>query len=249
MDYPELYEHYESQINFNTLVCDHSQITVLEYARNICLKYVYDATTVYVLSTFFTIFLIVCIYTMLYIYRTEIKILLFVRFGWRILSKKNPLDEEDKKYDAFVSYHSSQDDFVVYEMLPNLEGTNPAYKLCVHFRDFPAGAAIVDNITESIENSKRTIVLLNDQFLISEWCRYEFQAAHFEALSNKMNSLILVLLEDVNPDLVDGGLKLYMKTRTYLRYDDPRFWDKLRFALPEKKQTENVNERIALESL
>ena len=32
-----------------------------------------------------------------YKYRTEIQILIFVRFGLRILSKKNQLDEEDKE--------------------------------------------------------------------------------------------------------------------------------------------------------
>ena len=236
-----------SEINSQSILCNESQIPVLEYTIDFCqnkslnstiqMLLVKDTTLVYGLSiglTIIAVVMIACI--VLYVYRAEIQILLFVRFGWRILSRNNQLDKKDKKYDAFVSYHNSQDEFVVNEMLPRLEGTSPVYKLCVHFRDFAVGAPIVDNITESIENSKRTILLLNNQFLASEWCRYEFQASHFQALSNKMNSLILVLLEEVNPTLIDGGLKHYMKTKTYLRYDDPRFWDKLRFALPDKEE-------------
>ncbi|CAI9716783.1 toll-like receptor Tollo [Octopus vulgaris] len=179
--------------------------------------------------------LILIITIVLYVYRQEIQLLIFIHFGYRFMSKKLIIDEENKLYDAFVSFDNSLDLFVLNELLPQLEQNDPPYKLCVHFRDFEVGLQITENIINSIENSKRTILLITDNFLKSEWCKYEFQTAHYDGLSQKMNTLIVVLFENINEELLDPDLKLYLKTKTYLKYDDPSFWNKLRFALPAKK--------------
>lgn len=181
--------------------------------------------------------LIFIITILLYVYRQEIQLLLFVHFGYRFMSKKLIIDEENKYYDAFVSFDNSLDLFVLNELLPRLEQNEPPFKLCVHFRDFEVGLQITENIINSIENSKRTILLITDSFLKSEWCKYEFQTAHYDGLSQKMNTLIVVLFENINEELLDPDLKLYLKTKTYLKYDDPWFWDKLRFSLPDKKNS------------
>ncbi|XP_014781364.1 toll-like receptor Tollo [Octopus bimaculoides] len=183
------------------------------------------------------IILIFLITFLVYAYRQEIQLLLFIHFGYRFMSKKLIIDEENKLYDAFVSFDNSLDLFVLNELLPQLEQNNPPFKLCVHFRDFEVGLQITENIINSIENSKRTILLITDNFLKSEWCKYEFQTAHYDGLSQKMNTLIVVLFENINEELLDPDLKLYLKTKTYLKYDDPWFWNKLRFALPAKKDS------------
>jgi len=58
-----------------------------------------------------------------------------------------------------------------------------------------------------------------------------------QALSEKANRLILVLMDDdlKDQDVHDEDLRVYMKMNTYLKYGDPWFWHKLKYALPHRK--------------
>ena len=78
----------------------------------------------------------------------------------------------------------------------------------MHFRDFPVGDAIADSITESVEASRRTLLLLSNNFVDSEWCRFEFRAAHQHVLREGGHRLIIVLLEDVAQDRLDPDLRV-----------------------------------------
>ena len=119
---------------------------------------------------------------------------------------------------------------MVHELVPRLE--NSGYKLCLHFRDFPIGACIADTIIDSIDNSKRTIMVVSNNFVESEWCQYEFKTAHHSVLQEKSQKIIMILMEALDSLKLDHDLKLYMKTKTYLRREDPWFWKKIVFAMP-----------------
>ena len=56
-------------------------------------------------------------------------------------------------------------------------------------------------------------------------------------MSEKANRLILILMDDElkDQDIKDDDLRVYMKMNTYLKYGDPWFWHKLKYALPHKK--------------
>ena len=173
-----------------------------------------------------------------YVHRHLLAVLCFTKFGWRVfkMAPGGGREDEDRPYDAFVSYSSLDEDFVVRELAPRLENGYKRFKLCLHYRDFPVGASIAETIVKSVESSKRTIMLLSNNFLASEWCKFEFQTAHQQVLTERKNRVLLVLLQDLDESKLDQTLRLYMRTRTYLKYDDPWFWEKLLFAMPDRKE-------------
>ena len=167
--------------------------------------------------------------------REFLKVWCFVKFGWKFTGGENK-EAVNRPYDAFISYSSHDEEFIVQKLVPHLEGERngrQGYRLCVHYRDFAVGASIAESIIAAVELSKRVIIVLSDNFLNSEWCQYEFQAAHHQLLEERKNRIIMVLLHDINHDMEDHQLKDYIKTRTYLEYGDPWFWAKLDYAMPK----------------
>lgn len=168
-----------------------------------------------------------------YINRRLLQVLFFTRFGFRIFGATESSDDNEKLYDAFISYSNKDEEFVVRQLAHRLENGDKKYAICVHYRDFPAGACIIETIVQSVEASKRTILVVSDNFLDSEWCRFEFQTAYQQVFSEPQSNVIVIVLHSLDPEKMDETLKVYMKTWTCLKYDDPWFWEKLMYAMPD----------------
>lgn len=143
------------------------------------------------------------------------------------------------RYDAFVSYSEHDAEWVEEILVPELESSDPPVALCLHRRDFLPGRWIVDNIIESIESSYRTLFVLSENFVTSEWCRYELNFSHFRLIDEHNDSSVLILLEPIAKENVPKRfckLRKMMNSRTYLEWplDEEKreeFWHNLRAAL------------------
>lgn len=176
------------------------------------------------------VFAVVVMVTLaLFVFRQEVRVWLHSKFGVRVFHRPSDLDR-DKSYDAFVSYSSKDEGWVAEVLAPALE---PHYKLCLHYRDYPVGAFLADSIVQAVESSKRTIMILSDNFIKSEWCRFEFKSAHHQVLRDRRRRLIVILLGEVPQKDLDPDIRLYLKTNYYLQWGDKLFWEKLRYALPD----------------
>ncbi|XP_076440381.1 uncharacterized protein LOC143279928 isoform X2 [Babylonia areolata] len=152
-------------------------------------------------------------------------------------------EDDGKEFDAFISYRSRSRDemFVLHELYPHLE-RHLDFKLCMHFRDFPPGETIADNIIQAIENSRRTILVLSPAYVQSEWCRLEYQKAQHEMLKLR-HKIIPILIEDLSQlGPVDRNLRAILDTVTYIQWpgshDSKRldkFWKLLKLSMPKKK--------------
>ena len=113
-----------------------------------------------------------------------------------------------------------------------LEEYRPPFRVAIHYRDFIPGKSIAENVIHCIESSKCTLMMISRNFISSEWCQYEFKAAHHGAIIERKSKVLLVLLERLDTDQLDADLKLYIKTHTYLDVKDPQFTAKLILAKP-----------------
>ncbi|XP_077480672.1 toll-like receptor 22 [Stigmatopora argus] len=140
-------------------------------------------------------------------------------------------------YDAFVSYNAHDEDWVFRELVPKLE-EQQGWKLCLHHRDFEPGKPIIENITEAIYASRKTICVISHKYLESEWCSREIQMASFRLFDEHKDVLILVFLEEVEVWELSPFYRMrrFLKKRTFLSWGEAAqfpdlFWEKLRQAL------------------
>ncbi|XP_033119189.1 interleukin-18 receptor 1-like isoform X2 [Anneissia japonica] len=132
---------------------------------------------------------------------------------------KNTAGGGEKEFDFFIAYKSGGDDedFVVNTLTPKLE--EMGFKVCVHFKHFLPGSSIIDNITESVHNSWKTILVLSPAFLQSGWCQYEFKTACGNMLKQRVDILPIIYEEIRNlPDL-DDNIRTLINTITYLNWN------------------------------
>lgn len=166
----------------------------------------------------------------------------YMKMMWAWLqAKRKPrrAPQRDLCYDAFVSYSEQDSHWVETLLVQELEHFNPPFKLCLHKRDFIPGKWIIDNIIDSIEKSHKTIFVLSENFVKSEWCKYELDFSHFRLFDENNDAAILVLLEPIEKRAIPQRfckLRKIMNTKTYLEWptdetlqDD--FWFNLRTAI------------------
>ena len=140
------------------------------------------------------------------------------------------------RYDAFVSYHDDSVGWIKSDMIPSLEKCDDPLKLCLHDRDFIAGNDIDENIMKSIHNSRKTVLLINRDFINSKWCKFETEMAHLESLTKGRDIVIAILLEPASVLLkhptMYQTLRTLLRKRTYIEWPRNRlhqdmFWEKI----------------------
>nr|XP_033770245.1 toll-like receptor 13 [Geotrypetes seraphini]XP_033770246.1 toll-like receptor 13 [Geotrypetes seraphini] len=163
-------------------------------------------------------------------------------------------EEEHFKYDAFISYNSCDEAWVLQELLPNLETNNPSsFRLCLHHRDFELGRDIVDNIVDSIYQSRKTICIISRSYLQSEWCSLEIQLASYRLFDELKDVLVLIFLEKI-PDRELSAyhrMRKVMLKKTYINWPlEPEaqklFWTKVRKALKGSPSSEEDSSQSSI---
>ena len=191
-------------------------------------------------------------------YRWHIKYQLFLICNRRRL--KNHVNIQDggneeethiPKYDAYVVYAEdcvNDERWVIDDLGPNLEEGREPFQLCIKGRDFIPGSSILDSISESILHSRRTILVLSEAFVESEWCYFEMQMAQMRLFAENRDVLILVMLEEIPDEKLTLFLRQLLCKLDYFVWPDDRigqnlFWKRLRVEL---KKPVCVNHRYSI---
>jgi len=195
------------------------------------------------------IFIIIFVVLILHIFYKETIIIYVFSKSWGKIFFSEDLVDKNKPHDAFLSYSHHDSEFVEKTLLPGLESEqNPKehqYNCLIHTRDWNVGEMISDQILDSVQSSRRTIIVLSKGYIQSMWTRLEFKAAHTKAMKDNTQRVIIILHGEkpLKEDL-DEDIQKYISSNTYIDSKDPWFWKKLRYALPKKsrKQKEKSSE-------
>ncbi|GFS98136.1 toll-like receptor Tollo [Nephila pilipes] len=169
---------------------------------------------------------------LLCVYRKELKIWLYSKYGIRLFRGNAFPAETEKLFDAFVSYSKKDENFISQFLAPELEYGAPSYRLCLRYRDLPMAGYVAEAITEAIECSHRTIIVLSEQFLKSEWCLFELKSAHRESQCNRKHKMVVVLIDQMPFKTIHPDDKVCLRNAPVIHWGEKRFWEKLRYAMP-----------------
>ncbi|XP_057901736.1 LOW QUALITY PROTEIN: toll-like receptor 7 [Melospiza georgiana] len=104
-------------------------------------------------------------------------------------------------YDAFIAYDSEDpavNEWVLQELVERLENQKARqFNLCLEGRDWLPGQPVFDNLSQSIQLSKKTIFVLTNRYIRSGRFKTTFYMAHQRLLDEKMDVIILIFLEKV----------------------------------------------------
>ena len=173
--------------------------------------------------------------TLVYRYRWYLRYYVFLLRSRRRQQRDALLNAEAFQYDVYACYHNSSRRWVIDHLVPELED-NGGLRLCLHDRDWFPGRKIMDNVVESMESNRKILLLVNNGFASSAWCREETGLAHNRMMEEQCNLLVVVLLEDIEQENMDSTMRSLLASRTYLAWaaggkKEARFWKALRRAL------------------
>ncbi|XP_033095981.1 toll-like receptor 13 [Anneissia japonica] len=183
---------------------------------------------------------IVIIGSLLYYYRYDLRYWnqrRRLRKQYEQINKQGPtpINGENIKYDAFVAYNSKDQHWILSVLQPSLE-IERNFKLCVDYRDFIAGEAVVDNIANAVKYSRKVLLVVSKNFIKSEWCYFELEMARMRMFDNHEDILVVVVLEKVSAKDMPILLHKILTTKTYIEWEEhperqALFWVKLEAAL------------------
>jgi len=155
-----------------------------------------------------------------------------------ILSDESKLKEQiittNYKFDAFVSFHKNDFDFM--DMLLKELEEKRGRRICFYERDAEAGVAMTANLVRMVTSSSRVICLLSREYGLSAWCKYQVQMSLATMHQRRgMKFVVPVLLkgatenkptmERLQPIL--SAITGLPQPNTKKEKDWKEFWDKL----------------------
>ena len=192
-------------------------------------------------------------------YHWHIQYRLFLLFNRRrnhqnylVNDDEAPEDYENEgglpRYDAYVTYHNDDEDWVDGELLPNIEEGDEPFRLCLKTRDIRGGRLKLNELSLRIQRSRKIVVILSPRFVADNWCYFELNMAHQRALEQNYKVLIFIITEKIPNDRLTLVLRqLLCRVQCFKwpadGYGQHLFWQRLR---EELKRPVPVDRRFNL---
>ena len=210
-------------INFDQYRCffDKRTYTFLSITSDVIHSYCSQDKSFIVYSAIVTVAVVfVIIFAAFYRYRWKLRWWLYSGRRYFMFRKENH-DDRNYIFDAFISYNEKDIGWVRQNLLHFEKKYN--LRFCIHHRDFTLGIPIDECIVYAIEKSRRTILVITNKFVESNWCSFEVRMARQASIEEGRNIILPILVG--NPQIVKenrGILCDILHKNNYVEWsDDP----------------------------
>uniref|UniRef100_A0A4W6FGT3 TIR domain-containing protein n=1 Tax=Lates calcarifer TaxID=8187 RepID=A0A4W6FGT3_LATCA len=111
------------------------------------------------------------------------------------------LNSPESVYDVFVTYDTRDphvSEWVMKNLRVKLEEEGETHlPLCLEERDWPLGVPLVDNLTQSIQYSRKTLFVLTEGYVKTGVFKLAMYLAHQRLLDENVDVIVLLMLEPV----------------------------------------------------
>ncbi|XP_048749228.1 toll-like receptor 13 [Ostrea edulis] len=156
-----------------------------------------------------------------------------IKYYFHICKNRKPFNyktllSDVNLYDGYVAYNFRDRKWVMSKVVKHLEQMNQ-YRLCLHERNVLPGGSIVDDIIENIDASRKFILVLSNNFMDDQWCKYEANIANHMLADGKGEKIIILLLEDIQSQHLTSSLKVLLKSTSHVKWTENANGQKLFF--------------------
>ena len=133
------------------------------------------------------------------------------------------MDENDFKYDVFVSYSRKDSLWVSSELLSLLHDSQVKY--CVDHEHFQLGEVFVQSMVDSVYQSRKVLAVWSEGYASSKYCMQELDYAIQRSFQNSDCSVIVIRLDRTDPKQLPKPLR----AKTFLDFSDSverKGWEK-----------------------
>eukprot|EP00090_Calanus_glacialis_P019644 TRINITY_DN30137_c0_g1_i1.p1 TRINITY_DN30137_c0_g1~~TRINITY_DN30137_c0_g1_i1.p1 ORF type:complete len:1191 (-),score=181.26 TRINITY_DN30137_c0_g1_i1:163-3735(-) len=189
------------------------------------------------IATLASFALVILLAMVMFVFRHSIRVWIHSKYGVRMFESLESKMETGKLFDAYISY-SPQDDVFVRQVLGNELEISSKYRVCLHHRDLPANTVVSDTVVRAAEAAQRAVIVLSQNFLKTEWSRFDYKSGLLQAVNNGNKKVIFVLLGNIESSLLDPNLRLLLKNNIVLQWGDSLFWEKMKYSLPDQQKAQ-----------
>ena len=178
-------------------------------------------------SAIFGVFVTACLGTAVYKKRWKLRYMYYNR------KRRHTLQGFERLFsnDAMISYAKGRASFIKNTVVPDLEKIH-GLKLWLVDRDSVPGVSVAEDIVHAIYSSRKTVLLIDDEYLTSSWCDYDMNMARLESLESNRGLIIVVLMEKLQLEYLPLNVMRFLQTERSLEYPDDEqyletFWTNL----------------------
>lgn len=139
----------------------------------------------------------------------------------RMNNDYQPIEGENVKFDAFISYHEDDEEWVQRNLLPGLDvKNNGEFKIYFYARDFKLGRFQISDIIENMTASRKVLVVLSHNYCHTRRRIYELDYALQIECEKEIEGIVVVKLPSVHAKDIPKLLKSRMERHLFIEWAD-----------------------------